>query len=276
MRRQSPPEISVVVVTFCSEEYIQGCLDAVRIYSPVGTEICVIDNDSNDRTWEILQGELQTGRVIAQKNSENLGYSRAANQGLAMTAGEFVVFLNPDTKVGSGWLDPLMRALRKPDVGAAGPLSNAVAGAQYVEHYVPLDAVPTSDVPAYLRKHFGGHVAEVKLLIGFCIMTKRRLLDKLGPFDEKLVLGADDLEFSWRLRCNGYRLIACLDSYVEHACGASFSKLDEATKHKWNMESNMALKKKLERHYGSIQGVTSEELFGCTIFEDALKFPEDS
>ena len=80
----------------------------------------VVDNDSRDGTLETLAREAPGVRVIA--NRENVGYARAVNQGLAATAGDFALVLNPDCEVQPGALRALLdHAAAHPRAGLAGP-----------------------------------------------------------------------------------------------------------------------------------------------------------
>lgn len=105
-----------------------------------------------------------------------------------------------------------------------------------------------------------------KLLMGFCIMIRRSVLDEVGLLDENLVLGSDDLELCWRLSTHEFRLAIARDVYVEHRAGTSFESLPKRQISAKLKQSTKALKSKLEAYYGENRVPTSTELWGIDIF----------
>ena len=88
--------ISVVIVTFNNEKTIKTCLDSVTKYSP-DSEIILVDNGSGDDTLKILRQFDERAKII--KAEENLGFSKAVNQGIKSAKGNFILLLNPDTLI---------------------------------------------------------------------------------------------------------------------------------------------------------------------------------
>lgn len=89
--------LSVIIVTWNSEKFIQNCLDSIFVSGgDLRHEIIVVDNDSSDKTAKIIQEFYPKVNLIA--NKENLGYAKANNQGIEESQGEYVLLLNPDTQ----------------------------------------------------------------------------------------------------------------------------------------------------------------------------------
>lgn len=205
--------VDVVLVTFFSEETIDACLDSLLPTLGPQDRLYVIDNGSTDGTASrILERVRGDARCRLQENPLNLGFSAASNQGIRQGRNPFVVLLNPDTEVGSGWLEGLLERFAGEEVGAVGPVSDYVAGDQQAGLYVGVDRVPA---------------VETRLLIGFCLMLRRSALERLGLLDEDLFLGHDDLDLSWRLREVGYRLLVAPEVFVHHLGHRSFYALPE-------------------------------------------------
>ncbi|MCC6685417.1 MAG: glycosyltransferase family 2 protein [Fimbriimonadaceae bacterium] len=263
---------SVVVVTYLSASTIEVCLASLLDHTPGEFEIIVVDNASSDGTLVITERmALRDERISVYRNTENLGYSRALNVGLKAAKGDVLVCLNPDTEVFVGWLSPILNAIALPDVGAVGPVSDVVGGQQCLSHYLDRSVGPYPDMVRWLKRHFAGETVETKLLIGFCMAFSRKVMERVGLMDEDLILGADDMDYSWRLRLAGYRLLVVKDSFVRHICGVSFGQLESTKKAQMVRESDLALKRKLVAHYGDISNLSSDYLFGCDIFEHVLR-----
>ena len=246
------------------------CLKSVLGTTGEDTEVIVIDNASSDGTAEVLQeAAYNLPRVRALYNERNLGYSRAANQGVRASSGDFIVLLNPDTLLREGAMERLLSALGYPCTGAAGPVSNSTAGAQYIELHIDEreDRRYTLDeLHETVKVRNEGQVLETKLLMGFCLALSRKAVEEVGLLDEEMFLGCDDLDYCWRLSSAGYRLLVACDSFVEHKGQVSFEALKDGEKHRLLTESNTVLARKLEAHYGRGNVPTSIELFGTEIF----------
>jgi GT2 family glycosyltransferase len=107
--------VSVVIVTYQSEQYIGSVLDALLDDANAPDEVIVIDNGSTDTTREIVaRYDVQ---LVAL--DDNLGFAEGCHKGAEAAQNETVIFLGHDTIPRPGWLAPLVDAVRDPDVGAA-------------------------------------------------------------------------------------------------------------------------------------------------------------
>jgi GT2 family glycosyltransferase len=207
-------------------------------------------------------------RVI--RNAANAGYSVAANQGIRAARGEYVLLLNPDTRVTAGFDERLLAHFSSPDVGAVGPVSNYVSAAQRVERHLGGDPLPPridlAELGELVSRRNAGRAVPADLLIGFCLMVPRRVFDEVGLFDEALVLGNDDLDFSWRLKLAGKRLLVATDVFVYHRGQVSFATRPREETDAAVQASTDALQRKLEAHYGQGRAPSGRELWGIDWF----------
>jgi len=260
------PRVSIVIVTYNSVHTIRDCLESVLRDTAVAAEIVVVDNASRDETRAALAH--YAGRIHVVLNDENAGFSRAVNQGIAASHGTYVVLLNPDTVVTSGWLQRLV-AHADDGVGAVGPLSDYVAGAQRYDRHLPPRApgsLSVEELGAWLADVNSGRSVETKLLIGFCLLVPRAVLARLGALDETLFLGNDDLELSWRLRRHGYRLLVATDVFVHHEGQVSFRSEPESHTRRLVQESTDHLYARLVAYYGEGQVPAPEDLWDIDWF----------
>lgn len=89
------PKITYVIVTWNNEKEIEDCINSVRDNTDLGFEIIVLDNNSSDRTAEIIEKNFPEVNLI--KSQENLGFAQGNNVALSQVNSEYVCFLNPDT-----------------------------------------------------------------------------------------------------------------------------------------------------------------------------------
>jgi len=91
--------------------------------------------------------------------------------------------LNPDTVASPGWLESLSQRFEDPNVAAVGPVSDSVSAAQFVGHHLPAryrGTAAAEDLTDAVRAAQPGASMESKLLIGFCLVVRRDVLDAAG------------------------------------------------------------------------------------------------
>ena len=262
---------SVVIVTYNSAGTIISCLTSLLPSRQNDVEIAVVDNFSRDATVALIKAfRDETGfPLILIENNINNGFAKASNQGVRATTAPFVVFLNPDTVVSPFCFSRLQSHLADSSVAAVGPLSNFAAGDQSVALHWPgplPDAASPEQAADYLYSMNRGKTLETKLLIGFCMMVRRLTLEQLGGLDERLFLGADDLELSWRLRLHRYRLRIATDCFVYHEGQHSFRTEPSTTTGLLVQTSNDTLYRILLENYGAGRVPTPDEIWGIDWF----------
>jgi len=260
------PGVSVVIVSYNSATSLEACLGSVLRHMGADDEVVVVDNASQDATVDLIGKIKATDRRIgAILNRENLGFSEGCNIGIRASAKEFILLLNPDTVVTAGCLKRLCAPFADRTVGATGPISDSVAHLQQIPYHVPanLDGDFSIDTFAeFVAKRNDGQTLETKILVGFCMMLKRSILDEVGLLDPDLFLGCDDFDMSWRLQLAGYRLLIARSAYVHHAHHVSFRSEPEETTSALVQQAFDCLARKLVAHYGHGNVPTEFELWG--------------
>jgi len=211
---------SIIMLTWNQLPYTQMGLESIRKHTHLPYELIMVDNGSTDGTADWLRGQSDL-HLIA--NVENLGFAKGVNQGLAVATGENVLLLNNDTVVTPGWLRRLLEGLHsEPTVGLAGPVSNFVSGPQQIS--VPYQTLAGLEGFAWdWGRAQRGKREEYDRLVGFCLLIKREVLDKIGELDERFGLGNfEDDDLCRRARQAGYKLLICRDSFIHHFGGRSF------------------------------------------------------
>ncbi|UUZ65747.1 glycosyltransferase [Polaromonas sp. P1-6] len=123
------PRASVIVVTYNNLELTRICLKSLEQLTECNwVETIVVDNASSDGTSEFLQQwEASAPNRKTILNSNNLGFAAANNQGLALSQADYLVMLNNDTEVTSGWLQTLINHLASDKtIGMIGPVTNNI------------------------------------------------------------------------------------------------------------------------------------------------------
>ncbi len=225
--------VSIVVVTYNNLDLTKLCLASIDSYTTgVRYEIIVVDNASADETPKYLEDFAKNRKDVKLiLNQDNLGFSKANNQGLNLATGDYLVVLNNDTVVTRGWASGLIRHCRKdPTIGLIGPVTNNIGN----EAKINIEYQSLDEMPGKAREYTLAHLGEsfdIHTLAFFCVMITRGAYEKIGGLDEAFGLGFfEDDDYCRRIEQAGLRLVCADDVFVHHNLSASFNKLGEERK----------------------------------------------
>jgi len=229
-------DLSIIIVAYHCRDDLARCLEALGAGAgDLRAETIVVDNASDDGTAEMVRERFPEVRLIA--NTTNRGFAAANNQGLAVASGRHILFLNPDTRPAEGALAVLVRTLdADADLGAVGPqLQNPDGSVQpsvrtdptlaaLLHQYTPLRLLRVL-APAYDRYKRRDldfrSAADIDTLMGAALCVPRRVLDEVGPMDERFFVYYDDADLCLRIRQAGYRVRFEPAACIIHVGGVS-------------------------------------------------------
>jgi len=221
------PLVSIIVVTMNTPKLTGACLDSVIQNTGVPYELIVVSNSPAQGIKKCL-GNYPGIRIIS--NERNLGYTKAANQGIKEACGKFVCFLNSDTLVPPKWMERMLTAVRKPKVGAVGPVSNIISWTERWLSNLSVNQSSVSLIDETFQRWYSDENHKISWLNGFCLMIPKSIIEHVGCFDERFFFGWEDLDYSLRLRLNGYRLIRLKTVFVYHQTEGSSSHAERNIK----------------------------------------------
>lgn len=232
--------VSVITVTWNSKEFIFNQIESVkRAAQNIQIEQIVVDNASTDGTVEVIQERFSDVIVIA--NKENKGFGAANNQGVEISKGEYVLFLNPDMKLEPGSLDIFVDWMdTNPKVGIASPKLVDEQGVlnlnttprrfprvwEQIALIVKLPHLFPSFLDGYRMKGFDStREQEVDSVQGSCMLVRRELIEKLGyAFDLRYFIWYEDVDLCREAYRLGYVVMYTpVISAVDYS-GQSFKK----------------------------------------------------
>lgn len=218
------PKVSLIILTYNQLEYTKICIESIRQnVNPNTYEIIIVDNNSTDGTVKWLK-EQQDIKCIY--NSQNNGFPKGCNQGIEIARKDNDIFLlNNDTVIMNNSIFNLRLGLyHKDNIGAVGSVSNNVSYYQKVD-------VNYNDFNDYISFAKENNIPneesyeERVKLVGFAMLIKRQVLNKVGKLDERFTPGNfEDDDLSFRIITSGYKLLLCKDSYIHHFGSVSFKQ----------------------------------------------------
>ncbi len=221
-------QVSVIVLTWNGKRHLERCLPALAAQTWAGCEIVVVDNGSTDGSGGWVAAHHPSVRLI--RNETNRGFAAAVNQGIRATSGEFVVTLNDDTVVRSGWL----KALVEPALGhdRVGMCASKMLQAQDTQL---IDAAGIEVDWAGIAWNrwrgdpVGAHAdAAPAAVFGPCAgaaLYRRAMLDEIGLFDEDFFAYYEDVDLAWRAQRAGWRCLYVPGAALVHLHSATGGRL---------------------------------------------------
>lgn len=211
---------TIVIPIWNQLELTQRCLEGIVESTPEPVRLILIDNGSAAPTKEYLE-RFQPGILLPVtliRNATNLGFIRATNQGIRASQSPWVCLLNNDTVATPGWLTEMIRvAEADPSIGLVNPTSNSLG--------FPPGEMPLKTYAQSLQSQ-SRRWTELSTALGFCLLARRSLFDRIGLLDESFGMGNfDDDDLSQRVRAAGLRCVRACAAYVFHEEKASFKNL---------------------------------------------------
>jgi GT2 family glycosyltransferase len=197
---QPHSSLSVIVVSYNSRDALAGLLPVLTAQFEDRDEVIVVDNASDDGSADSAAG----ARVI--RNTENLGFAAACNQGADVARGELLVFLNPDSVPAEGFADAIRRPLLQERGWSAwmglvtaerGHVINTSGG---IVHFTGISWAGQADASAAQAPR---EPQEVPFVSGACFAIPRATWARHGGFAEHFFMYCEDLDLSLRIRLAG-------------------------------------------------------------------------
>ena len=220
------PTVSIIVLCHNNRDIIESCVESlVEQRGRLDYEILIVDNASEDGSWEWLRERAGRGDIEVRQNERN-GCSSGRNLGVAQTTGEIIVFLDSDQRaLHPGWLDPALAILGSDrQIGAvswnAGWFRAGTGGGPIVD-----------DLPG--RGMSGPHAeacfrTDIAFLATSGFACPRAVFARTEGFDEFLDPTCfEDTDLSFQIKELGYELAYCPHLAIDHRPHATTGALGD-------------------------------------------------
>ena len=209
-------KLSVIIVNYNVRYFLEQCIISVQKASrAIDAEIIIVDNNSTDDSCDMVKDSFPHITLI--ENKENVGFSIANNQGVAIAKGDYVCILNPDTAVAENvFTKALHYADSLKDLGALG--CYLMDGTGYFlpesKRNLPTPMVSALKLLGFSKKYYANAVSRddkgnVAVLVGAFMLLKRSVYTKVNGFDQDYFMYGEDIDLSYKLEkagCKNYYL----------------------------------------------------------------------
>lgn len=229
-------KLSIIILSYNTKEVTERCLAALLKslgrHKKFENEVIVVDNASTDGSGEMLASYKvhqvhQVLKVI--RNNKNLGFAKANNQAMKMAKGQYILFLNSDVIVNKVNFVRLINYLdRRPEIGVLTvkvklPVEGDIDWASHRGfptvwnsfcYFFKLERL-LGRFP-FIGRLFGGYhlayldlatIHEIDSPSGAFYLTRKKVLDEVGNFDERFFMYGEDLDLSYRIKEKGYKVL---------------------------------------------------------------------
>ncbi len=270
-------DVSIIIVSWNTRDILRDCLRSV--YENAGDvwyEVVVVDNGSTDDSAEMVESEFPRARLI--RNSENLGFAAANNQGMAVSRARYSLLLNSDTLIVDGAIASSVKfADAHPEAGLVGCRTIFGDGRlQYNCYMFPsvlnLALSMTRLNRRFRRNRFFGRYRllwwdyasprTVDAIAGCFMLARREAVEQVGPMDESYFMYSEDTDWCWRFLRHGWRTMYTPDGLIIHLKAASSSQAAA----NMNVFARRSLLMFLERKDGKLTKWMANSMFLCASF----------
>ena len=242
-------KVAVVILNWNGRKFLEKFLPSVLANSEDVADIIIADNASTDSSIEFLQDNYPQLRIIT--NRTNGGFACGYNEALAEVEAEYYVLLNSDIEVTKNWIEPVIKLMESDaSIAACQPKLRSYHEREKFEYAGAAGGFIDEYGYPFCRGRIFQHIetdngqyddaVEIFWATGACMFVKAELYKQFGGFDEDFFAHMEEIDFCWRLKNGGYKIMYCPDSVVYHVGGGTLPK-KSSHKTYLNFRNNLSL-----------------------------------
>jgi GT2 family glycosyltransferase len=213
------PFVSVIVVCWNAADVLGRSLDQLFALDYPNREIVVVDDGSDDATIEVVERASAADELTLVRSSRNRGCPAARNLGLRHAGGEIVAFIDADGFADARWLTRIVEAFG--DDQTIGGVASTVF---YDDNPMVINGAGgtvnrqgwAADLSMNQSYEHAQLATEALYPMGCGLAVRREALERVGPFDDRMLNYYDDVDYGTRLWRAGYRVSVAPDAWIDH------------------------------------------------------------
>ena len=224
---------AVVILNWNGKKFLEQFLPYVIKHSSSDAEVIVADNASNDDSVEFLKNNYPEIQII--NNNENGGFSKGYNEALSKIDAEYYVLLNSDIEVTENWIKPIIDLMDSDkSIAVCQPKLRSYHQKEMFEYAGAAGGFIDKYGYPFCRGRIFNSIevdngqyddtCEVFWATGAAMFVRAELYHKFGGLDNDFFAHMEEIDFCWRLKNEGYKIMYCADSVVYHVGGGTLPK----------------------------------------------------
>lgn len=212
--------LTVIIPNYNGKSMLESCFKSLE--NQGYSEVIIVDNGSQDGSAEYIKENHPEFTLI--ENQENLGFSKAVNQGIKASKTDYVFLLNNDVELEENCLSNLMKCIQKDD----SIFAVATKMVQYHDRSKLDDAGDEYTILGWTKKTGEDKSSDLytsrREVFSACAgaaLYRKNIFDKIGYFDENFFAYMEDVDISFRARIHGFKCFYCPDAIVFHRTSAT-------------------------------------------------------
>ncbi|MBL7196622.1 MAG: glycosyltransferase [Candidatus Omnitrophica bacterium] len=219
----SEPFVSIIVPVYNAEKTIRKCIESLLNIDYMQYDILIIDDESTDKTKEILSEYKNRIHIIESQHS---GPSRCRNIAAKDAKGDFIAFTDSDCIVDKDWITELLKGFVNQKVASVGGSQYSPEDETYFGNRVQDFFDITGFLGGYIKNKKREDIVEVQHNPSCNAIYRREVFLEIGSFDEKL-WPCEDVDLDYRLKKKGFVFMYNPKAIVYHYRPQSFKQLSE-------------------------------------------------
>lgn len=222
------PRVSIITINYNQLMLTCALLDSLRNLTYPDVEVIVVDNCSAENPTEVITARYP--EVIFIRSEKNLGFAGGNNLGIKRSTGKYLLFLNNDTEVDTGFLEPLVNLFEtNPTAGVASSkilYYNSGDTIQYAGSTSINPFTGRNTRVGFMEKDLGQHdsLKETDLAHGAAMMVPRKIVNEIGMMPEFFFLYYEEIDWCESIKRAGYKIYFVPGSKVYHKESMSVGK----------------------------------------------------
>jgi GT2 family glycosyltransferase len=240
---------AVVILNWNGKKFLEKFLPGVIINSRNSADIIIADNASSDDSIAYLENNHPDIRII--QLGRNHGFAGGYNLALQQIKADYYILLNSDIEVTDNWILPVIELMQAdPSVAACQPKIRSYNEPQKFEYagaaggFIDKYGYPFCQGRLFqsLEKDEGQYdqAKEIFWATGACMFVRADVFHKLGGFDDDFFAHMEEIDFCWRAKNQGYKIMYCPDSTIFHIGGGTLPK-NNSRKTYLNIRNNIIM-----------------------------------
>lgn len=222
-------QLSIVIVNYNGKRYVDACIESILSSNARDFQIIVVDNGSLDSSVEFLKAKykkIYPDQLLLIALDKNYGPARARNEGVKVSRGKYICFLDNDTIVHPEWANEAIKAFQENSkigiIQCKLLLAKEREKIDYVGEYLGQNGFLVQKASAGERD-IGQYNKRIKILAAKSagMFIRKKTFDTIGGFDEDYFIYVEETDLGWRCWLAGYINILIPTSIVYHEFGTS-------------------------------------------------------